>query len=361
MAAVTPTRRKNKTQNNFLPLQNNKQIFSHHRVVCFFVLIALLVATTILSCLLGRYSIPFHIWMQLLTGHASEATTDIVLLQIRLPRILAGLLIGAATAVSGTSYQGMFRNPMVSPDILGASAGAALGAAGALMMGWQIFGIQIAAFAGGLFAVLLTCLIASRLRSGNDAVLILVLVGVVITSTFSACIALLKTIADPDSKLPAITFWLMGSLSSIHLNDTLWLAVLVPLAIFPLYLLRWRMNILSLCDEDAQTLGVNLRALRVLVILCATLLTASSVAIAGPISWIGLVMPHLARMLVGPNYKHLLPASIMMGAIYLLLVDDLCRSLFAAEIPLSILTSVLGAPFFLLLLWRSGKDRAQSY
>lgn len=337
-----------------------KRKLVRRRMFSFSILFALLLFTALLSCLMGRYTIPLHAWLQLFIHGDLNSTTDIVLLRIRFPRILAGMLIGAATAVSGASYQGMFRNPMVSPDILGASAGAALGAATGILFGYQIVGIQLAAFIGGLIAVLLTYTIATRLHGFSDPVLILVLVGVVVTSAFSACIALIKTVADPDSKLPAVTFWLMGSLSSIHPNDTLWLLIVVPLAILPLFLLRWRLNVLTLGDEDARTLGINVSRLRLVVIVCATLLTATSVAIAGPVAWIGLVMPHLARMLVGPNYKYLLPASIMMGAIYLLIVDDLSRSLFAAEIPLSILTAVLGAPFFLLLLWKTGKERSHS-
>lgn len=327
------------------------------RIFHFCFLFAMLVVVAVLSCLMGRYTIPLQAWLHLFWQGNQNSTSDIVLLRIRFPRILAGMLIGAATAAAGASYQGMFRNPMVSPDILGASAGASLGAATAILFGYQIVGIQIAAFIGALAAVLITCTVAGRLHGFSDPVLILVLVGVVVTSAFSACIALVKTVADPDGKLPAVTFWLMGSLSAIHPHDTFWLLVAIPLATLPLLLLRWRLNVLTLSDEDARSLGINVGLLRSVVIICATLLTASSVAIAGPIAWIGLIMPHLARMLVGPNYKYLLPAAIMMGAIYLLIVDDLSRSLFAAEIPLSILTAVLGAPFFLMLLWKTGSQR----
>ena len=310
------------------------------------------------SLMIGRYHVPLSSWWGILTAPRESGVGGIVLLEVRLPRILTGILIGAGLSASGAAYQGLFKNPMVSPDILGASAGAGLGAAAAILLGCNMFGVQLASFACGLFAVMLTCAISARMRSGGDQVLTLILAGIVVGSIFTALISLIKSVADPDNKLPAITFWLMGSLSSASLKGIRFLLPLFVVGVIPLILLRWRLNVLSFGDEEASALGMDTRRLRWAIILCATLLTASAVSVAGLIGWVGLVIPHLARMFVGPDYRVLLPASLLMGATYLLLVDDLARSVFATEISLGILTSLVGAPFFLYLLLRSNKGWA---
>ncbi|WP_071549502.1 FecCD family ABC transporter permease [Neomoorella thermoacetica] len=308
----------------------------------------------LLSFPLGRYTISPG---QLLTILAAKvfpieptwpATLETVVFQVRLPRMLAAMLVGAALATAGAAYQGMFKNPLVSPDILGASAGAGFGAALAIYFSLGVVGIQVSSFLFGLLAVGLTWTLSSRIR--RDPILILVLAGILIGTLFSSGTSLIKYVADPYDKLPAITFWLMGSLAAIAPRDV-WTA-LVPILVgtLPLYLLRWRLNVLSLGEEEARSLGLDTGRLRLIVILCSTLITAASVAISGMIGWVGLIIPHLARMLVGPNYRELLPAAILIGSAYLLLVDDLARVLTSVEIPLGILTSIIGAPFFLYLL-----------
>ena len=282
---------------------------------------------------------------------AAESTLDTVLFFVRLPRIAAALLVGAALAAAGAAYQGLFRNPLVSPDILGVSAGAGLGAVLGIFLSLPVVGIQLLAFLVGLATVGLVLLVAASVR-GREPVLVLVLAGVVVGALAGSVISLLKVLADPYDQLPAITFWLLGSLAAIKLED---LATTVPVAalgLVPLVLLRWRINVLSLGDEEARALGINAARLRVVVIAAATLMTASVVAIAGIIGWVGLIMPHMARMIVGPNFDRLLPAAMILGAGYLLLVDTLARTIAAVETPIGILTAFVGAPVFLWLLAR---------
>lgn len=313
----------------------------------------LLVAVTLASIVLGRYHIPLDAWRRFFLHPGNGGVATQVLLRVRLPRILGGLLIGAGLSVSGAAYQGLFRNPMVSPDILGASAGAGVGAAIAILLNCGAPAIQGISFLGGLGAVGATSFVAARVRRGNDPVLAMVLSGVMIASICSALISLTKTVADPDAKLPAITFWLMGSLGAINNTNIVWLLVLIPLGILVLMVMRWKLNVLSMGEEEAASLGVDTRQARWIIILSATVLTTAAVSVSGMIGWVGLVIPHLTRMIVGPNYKVLLPASIMLGASYMLLVDDVSRSVMASEIPLGILTSLIGAPFFLYLLVRT--------
>lgn len=287
-----------------------------------------------------------------------EGIPALVLMEVRLPRILAGIMIGAGLATAGAAYQGLFRNPMVSPDILGASAGAGFGAALAILLDFGIVEIQVASFACGLIAVLLTCMIAARLKNAGDQVLTLVLVGIVVGSVFMALVSLIKYFADTYTKLPAITLWLLGSLSAINPRDVELTAVPMAIGLAPLLLLRWQINVLAFGEDEARALGANTGTLRWLIICFATLLTAVSVAIAGMVGWVGLVIPHCARMIVGPNYKVLLPASMLIGAIYLMLVDDLARTGYVIEIPLGIVTALVGAPFFLYLLVRGRRGWA---
>lgn len=276
---------------------------------------------------------------------------DVVIWNIRLPRVLAAMLVGAALAAAGASYQVLFRNPLVSPDILGVSSGAALGAVCGIFLSLPVIAIQGFAFAGGLGAVALVIFVSQAVR-GVDQTLVLVLTGVVMGALAGAATSLLKVMADPYDQLPAITFWLLGSLASTTPADLGPVLPAVAIGLVPLILLRWRINLLSLGDDEARALGVDAPRLRLLVIAAATLITASVVAIAGVVGWVGLVIPHIARMLVGPSFATLLPVAAILGAGYLLLVDTLCRTLATIEIPLGILTAVLGAPFFLYLLAR---------
>ncbi len=279
-----------------------------------------------------------------------------VMLKIRLPRILAAIEIGAALAASGAAYQGMFRNPLVSPDILGVSAGAGFGAALGILLGWPAFSIQASAFGFGLLAVAAAWLFAAWRGRGDGGALVMILAGIVVGSVFSSLISLLKFAADPTNILPAITFWLMGDLASVASRDVYLALLPISAGLLALLLLRWKLNVLSFGEEEAQALGIDVSRLRLAVIASATLITASSVAICGIIGLVGLVAPFLARRLVGPNHAIMLPASMLLGALYLLVVDDLARSALAVEIPLGILTSLIGAPFFLYLLLDTRKS-----
>ena len=278
-----------------------------------------------------------------------------VVLNVRLPRILAAALIGAALSVAGVSYQGMFRNPMVSPDILGASTGAGFGAALAILLGAGYFGISASAFVFGLLAVAAAYAVSCMSRTNQTIALILA--GMMVSSLFSAGTSYLKLVADTQQQLPAITYWLMGSLSSIKPRDVLFLVIPVTLGLVPLLILSWRMNLLTLGEEEARSMGVNTRLLRFTVILCATLLTAASVAVSGMIGWVGLVIPHFCRMLFGYDYRRLIPAAALFGASFLIIVDDIARLATAGEIPLGILTAFVGAPIFLYLILTGGARR----
>jgi iron complex transport system permease protein len=325
------------------------------------VALALLLACVALSFALGRFPVSpgdlFNALISRLTGTPSglPANIETVIFNIRGPRVLAAILCGAALAVAGAAFQGLFRNPLVSPDILGASSGAALGAVIGIYFSLGITGIQALAFAGGLIAVAAVYAIGSAIRSG-DTILVLVLTGVVLGSLLGAGIGLMKYLADPYNQLPAMTFWLLGSLAGTDPGDILPLALPVLAGTLVLYLLRWRMNAMSLPEDEAQALGLATGRLRIVIVAAATLVTAACVAAAGIIGWVGLVVPHLARFLVGPDFGKLIPASALLGGGYLLLIDTLARSVAPVEIPLGILTAVIGTPFFIWLLAMSRRD-----
>lgn len=315
----------------------------------------LLVVVVVLALSAGKYDVSLSetglvVWSRL-TGSPSglDATVETVVWNVRLPRVLASLLVGASLAAAGAVYQGLFRNPLVSPDILGVSAGASLGAVGGIFFSLSVLAIQGMAFVGGLAAVAMVYLVGSAVR-GRDPVLVLVLAGVAIGALLGACISLMKVLADPYNQLPAITFWLLGSLASITRGDAISILPAVLLGLVPMVLLRWRMNLMTLDEEEARALGIETGRLRLLLIAAATLMTAAAVSVSGIIGWVGLVMPHIARSLVGPDFGRLLPASLMLGGGYLVGVDALARTVAQIEVPLGILTAVIGAPFFLWLL-----------
>lgn len=314
-----------------------------------------LIAGLLLAFTVGRYPVSLADLMQVLfakaTGgqsHVSQAVESVVL-QVRGPRVLAACMVGAALAVAGTAFQGLFRNPLVSPDILGASSGAALGAVVGIFFSLGIFAIQGLAFIGGLIAVAAVYLIGSAVRS-RDPILVLVLTGVVVGALLGAGVGLVKYLADPYNQLPAMTFWLLGSLSAASSADLLPLFGPVALGSAVLIALRWRMNVMSLPEEEARALGVATGPLRIVIVAAATLVTSASVATAGIIGWVGLVVPHLARSLVGPDFARLVPTVAILGGGYLLLIDTLARTVAEVEIPLGILTAVIGTPFFIWLL-----------
>jgi iron complex transport system permease protein len=323
-------------------------------------LTVILLTIIVFSFTVGRYNIP---WGDLLkyffTGNFTDENLPVVALQIRLPRILMAVLAGGALSVSGAAYQGMFRNPMVSPDILGVSSGAGFGAAIAIICSAGLLAIQVSAFATGLAAVFISLFFSRIMESSHDRILTLVLSGMVISALFGAMISLMKYIADSESKLPEITFWLMGSLTNVTMKEVAVVAPVILIALIPMLLNSWKMNILSFGDDEAQSLGVNTRALRMLIVSCASLLTASVVSVTGVIGWVGLIIPHISRFIIGPNHKHLLPASFLIGAAFLLLVDDISRTATTLEIPLGILTSLVGAPMFLIILKMSSSAKHQ--
>jgi iron complex transport system permease protein len=319
---------------------------------------AILLAGIVIAFTVGRFPVSLidlgRIFLAKLTGDAAglPPATETVIWQIRGPRVIAAVLVGSALAVAGTAFQGLFRNPLVSPDILGASSGAALGAVLGIYFSLGVFGIQALAFTGGLMAVAAVYLIGSALR-GGDTILVLVLTGVVVGSLLGAGVGLVKYLADPYNQLPAMTFWLLGSLAATTASDLVPLLGPVLAGSIVLLALRWQMNAMSLPDEEARALGVPTGVLRAVVVAAATLVTSASVAAAGVIGWVGLVVPHLARFLVGPSFPKLLPTAAVLGGGYLLLIDTLARIMAGIEVPLGILTAVIGTPFFIALLHSS--------
>lgn len=313
-----------------------------------------LAALVLVSLGVGRYSISVSaILNYLFTDQPYDPNLPIVLVNIRLPRIVGAIAVGGALSISGAAYQGMFRNPMVSPDILGVTSGAGFGAALGILLSVPVLVIQTFSFLGGIGAVLIAVSISKWIGKAHDRILVLVLSGMVISSLFGAMLSLLKYVADPDEKLPAITYWLMGSLASIRMDD---LKVVIPIILagaVPLILVSWRINVLSFGEDEARSLGLNTGRLRVVIIVCASLITACIISVSGIVGWVGLIIPHLTRMLVGADHKILLPSSFLLGSIFLLIVDTVARTLASIEIPLGILTSVIGAPLFIYFLKKS--------
>jgi iron complex transport system permease protein len=314
-----------------------------------------LIVALLLAFAVGQYPVSLGDMLSVLAAKLTGQTPDVpaaaenVIWQVRGPRVVAAVLVGAALAVAGTAFQGLFRNPLVSPDILGASSGAALGAVLGIYFSLGVLAIQAFAFIGGLVAVAAVYAIGSAVRA-RDPILVLVLTGVVIGALLGAGVGLVKYLADPYNQLPAMTFWLLGSLSATGVADLVPLFGPVALGTLVLLALRWRMNVMSLPEEEARALGVPTGPLRIAIVAAATLVTSASVATAGVIGWIGLIVPHIARTLVGPDFARLIPAAALLGGGFLLGVDTLARSVAAIEIPLGILTAVVGTPFFIWLL-----------
>lgn len=314
------------------------------------------VVVAIVSLGIGRYYIgPMGIVKVLLQGisgryYGMDKNAMAVVLNIRLPRIAASMLLGAGLAISGQTFQMIFRNPLVSPDVLGTSSAASFGASLALLLGLSALMVSITAFAAGIVALFLIYTIASRTR--REQTLSLILVGMVVSSIFSAATSFVKLIADPNNVLPAITYFLMGSLSGVGSGDLALVAVPVLVSIAVLLVLSWKINLLSLSEDEARSIGVNTRLVRAVAIVCATVITASSVAVAGNIGWVGLIIPHISRMLVSNDARYSFPSSVFFGASFLTVVDCVSRAASTIEIPIGILTAFIGAPFFLYLLFR---------
>ena len=335
----------------------NRSERKHRRVV--FALALALILATLASFTLGSYPVPLDALLGILGSKLGlpiegfwTPAMEAAVWNIRLPRVILSALVGACLAAAGCAYQGVFQNPMASPDILGASAGAGFGAALAILLGASGMGITLGAFGASLAAVALVFTVSRHAK--GERVLGLVLAGIMISSLFQSGTSFLKLVADPNEQLPQITYWLMGSLSGAKWADIGFVAVPMLAGLIPLILLRWQLNVITLGDDEARALGVDPRRLRLWIALAATLVTASAVSVSGMIGWVGLVIPHMMRRLVGSDYRHLMPASMLGGSLFLLITDGLSRNLTAAGIPIGILTAFVGAPFFLLLITGKG-------
>ena len=326
------------------------------RRVCLMALALLLLF--LLSFVWGRYDVPLGEVVRILLSRLFPLTqtwTDnmaIAVWNVRMPRILLACLVGCALSAAGAGYQTVFQNPMAAPDILGASSGACFGAALAILTGQSKVMVTVFAFLASLLSVALVYLVGSHTRGSR--VVNLLLAGIMVGSLFSAGTSYIKLVADPTNQLPQITYWLMGSLSGTRMHTVKFAAVCMAVGLVPLFLLRWRMNLLTLSADEARAMGVNTDRLRLAVILSATVLTASAVSVSGMIGWVGLVIPHLSRRIVGSDCRRLLPMACLFGAAFLLLVDNFARTLAATEIPIGILTAFVGAPFFIYLMVKGG-------
>ncbi len=318
----------------------------------------ILIVCTILSFTLGRYPVPMKELLGIFgnkffglfdgTDKFWTAQMEAAVWNVRLPRILLSVMVGACLSAAGASYQGVFQNPMASPDILGASAGAGFGAALAIFLDFGHVNITISAFAMSLITVAMVFKISSYTKTGK--ILGLILAGIMVSSLFNAGTSFLKLVADPNNKLPQITYWLMGSLAGAKWSEIQFVITPMLLGLIPLLLLRWQLNVITMGDEEAKTMGVDASKIRIAVIISATLVTASAVSVSGVIGWVGLVIPHMVRRIVGSSYRWLMPVSMLGGGIFLLMVDNISRNVATAGIPIGILTAFVGAPFFLYLI-----------
>lgn len=320
-------------------------------------LLIVLCALMLFSFLVGSYPVQPGTVLQALkdklipSSNPIDTTLHKIIFDIRTPRIVLAVLTGGSLAVSGASYQTLFRNPMVSPDLLGVSAGAGFGAAFAMLQNASWAEVQISALLFGLLAVLLVYGISSVY--GLKEITTFVLAGVIVSSLFQALLSVVKTYADTDSQLPSITFWLMGSLGKGDAKDVTLMLPVVAACSLILFLFRHQIDALAAGDEDAQSMGINVKFVRGIVIVCSTLMTVVSVSICGTIGWVGLVIPHIARIFTGARYNRLIQISFLLGAVFLLLMDNLIRGAGRVELPLGVLTSLVGTPVFAVLLIRS--------
>lgn len=335
-----------------------KSIEKKHRLTVLVMAICLIVCI-LGSFTLGRYAVPLKELLGILGSRLGlkippfwTEQMETAVWNIRLPRVLLSVLVGACLAAAGASYQGVFQNPMASPDILGASAGAGFGAALAILLGLSSVWITVGAFAMSLLTVALVFAVSRRAK--GDRVLGLVLAGIMVSSLFQSGTSFIKLVADPNNQLPQITFWLMGSLSGARWKEIGFVLIPMLAGLIPLLLLRWQLNVITMGDDEARAMGVNAPRIRLVIVICSTLVTASAVSVSGMIGWVGLVIPHMMRRVVGSDYRWLMPASVLGGGIFLLLVDNVSRSVSTAGIPIGILTSFIGAPFFLWLITGRG-------
>lgn len=322
------------------------------------IIIGLLIITTALifiySISSGRFSIDFKDVINVIFGHTEGISKNIqaIILNSRIPRGMGAFIVGMALSCSGATYQSMFQNPMASPDILGAASGAGFGAAIALLLNFTDFWVQVTSFVFGIVAVILTYFISKVVSKGYQSLIILLLVGIVVSALFDAMISMTKYFADVDNQLPAITFWLMGGLSNITMDQVMYILPIILIGIVFIHFMSWHLNVMSFGDEEAMALGINVRLKRMLIITFSTLICSAAISICGLIGWVGIVIPHIARMLAGSNYSKMLPIATLLGGIYMMIIDDMARNLFRVEVPLGILTALVGAPFFVFLIFK---------
>lgn len=323
-------------------------------------IVVTLVATMLLAMGIGRYCISIgQIINTLLPSSLAMEEVDpnvrTVIYTIRLPRVLLAALAGGGLAVSGAAFQSLFSNPLATPDTLGVATGASFGATLGIMLGFGSLGIQSCAFIAGVACVALVYFI-SKVK-GESSMIMIILSGMVISSLFEAMVSLIKYTADPQDTLPEITYWLMGSLSGVGFDELMLGSPFIIIGLIIIFMLRWKLNTLSLHEDEAKSLGVNVNVVRMLTIIASAMITASAVSLCGKIGWVGLLIPHVSRMIFGNNNKSIIPASIGLGAIFMVVIDTIARSAIASEIPISILTAVIGAPFFIILLRKTGGIR----
>lgn len=336
--------------------KNARKNGKYHTFFVFAISFVSLLGVIVLAVCVGKYPVSpgesiTILWQRLwgLSCMLPEMTQNVVM-GLRVPRILASVVVGSALSMSGAAYQGVFKNPLVSPDFLGVSSGACIGAALAILFSLSTVFVSMFAFVGGIIAVLLTVSIPALIKNRSN--LVLVLSGIIVGSALTSVFGFIKYIADPDTQLAAITYWTMGSFSYIKLSELIVVLAVIIVPAIVLILLSWWIDVLSLGETEARTLGANVKLVRGLAIACSTLLTAGSVCISGTISWVGLIIPHFGRILVGPSNRRLIPLCGFIGGLFMLLVDTLTRTIGAEEMPVSILTGVIGAPFYCYLLFR---------
>ena len=317
--------------------------------VVFLIILPIIVSLLCLS--FGRLSIPIHDIIKYFRGEEIQAEFRLTIANIRIPRIMSTIVVGASLPLAGLIFQSYFSNPLATPDTLGVASGSCFGAALGILLGFNVFGIELSAFIFGIFTVVLTGITGMKRNESKQTI---ILAGIIVGSLFQSLISLVKFVADTDTVLPSITFFLMGSFQSVG-KETLYVSIpIVVICIVIIFLLRWRINLLTVDDDIVKTMGVNINLLRMIVIAAATIITAVSIAMAGQVGWVGLIIPHFCRMLVGENHTKLVPFTISIGITFMVIIDTISRSMFAAEIPISVLTSMIGAPFFIYMLRSRG-------
>lgn len=323
----------------------------------FYIILGILPFLAALICLgIGRYSMSVSETVTTLFSRFTNAKVDntayTVIFNVRLPRIILAAVVGAGLSCAGAAFQGLFSNPLATPDTLGVASGASFGAVLAMLIGGNMIGIQGMALIFGLISCLITFLIGRSSKRGS--IVMIVLAGLVVSSVFEALVSLMKYVADPQDELPVITYWLMGSMSRANYKNLVMGIPFIVIGIIIIFALRWRLNILSFNEDEARSLGVNVKILRVAFILASSMITASCVSMCGQVGWVGLLVPHISRMMRGNNNCKVIPVSISLGAFFMIVMDTFARSATASEIPISILTAIIGAPVFIVLLKKTG-------